>query len=422
MKKRNLLVGALMAGVIGAGLYQTSLTAEAKTGYEADDASQVAYGKLNDEQKALVSQSFNADYYAAQYPEIAAKYGKDNKEALLNHFLEFGLWEGRVGNADFDPTAYASAYSDLRDAFGKNILAYYEHYYKIGKDESRPITTLEDIYRNNALDKEPDIVIIPFFEKSKLIDKDIFKAARYSGNVGGSGNAAAPSNAFVAPIAEIPSTDAAVVQTTTGETAVIVDANNQQAVDVLQKCKDMKYIGQMERYNESTNTYDSYNFYVAKAGSGVDLYLSTFNWSETAEPQPQIIDSTYAKNEDGTIDSSKVSGSYDEISLIELFADYSDKHEPEVSLSTNTRNEYNIINKWIDSTSPVSENLETQYDSGYSSFTDSSTDDKANVNTEYAVTYDFKQNADGTVDFSVGAYNEEEGFAIAAGYTFEAPN
>ncbi len=421
MKKRNLLVGALMAGVIGAGLYQTSLTAEAKTGYEADDASQVAYGKLNDEQKALVSQSFNADYYAAQYPEIAAKYGKDNKEALLNHFLEFGLWEGRVGNADFDPTAYASAYSDLRDAFGKNILAYYEHYYKIGKDESRPITTLGDIYKNNALDNQPDIVIIPFFEKSKLIDKNIYKAASYLSNAGGSGNAAASNYVGAAPVVEAPSFEAAVVQTTTGETAVVIDANNQQAVDAMQKCKDMKYIGQLARFNESTNSYDSYNFYVVKSGSGVDLYVSQYNWGETAEPQPQIIDSTYAKNEDGTIDSSRVSGSYDGVSLIELYTTYSEDLEPIVEVSTNTDNQYNIINKNVDSTSDV-QYKETVYDDNSVAFTDFAVDDKGNDSTEYAVAYDFKQNADGTVDFSVGAYNEEEGFAIAAGYTFEAPN
>ena len=201
----------------------------------------------------------------------------------------------------------------------------------------------------------------------------------------------------------------------------VIDANNQQAVDAMQKCKDMKYIGQLARFNESTNSYDSYNFYVVKSGSGVVLYVSQYNWGETAEPQPQIIDSTYAKNEDGTIDSSRVSGSYDGVSLIELYTTYSEDLEPIVEVSTNTDNQYNIINKNVDSTSAV-QSKETVYDDNSVAFTDFAVDDKGNDSTEYAVAYDFKQNADGTVDFSVGTYNEEEGYAIAAGYTFEAPN
>lgn len=37
---------------------------------------------------------FDASYYSAAYPDVAAAYG-NNADALLNHFISFGVKEGR---------------------------------------------------------------------------------------------------------------------------------------------------------------------------------------------------------------------------------------------------------------------------------------------------------------------------------------
>ena len=55
---------------------------------------------------------FNADYYYNRYPDLQVTIGKDAK-ALLEHFVDFGMKEGRVGNAAFDVKAYMKNNPDL---------------------------------------------------------------------------------------------------------------------------------------------------------------------------------------------------------------------------------------------------------------------------------------------------------------------
>ena len=56
---------------------------------------------------------FDADYYRSAYPDVAAAFG-NNKAALFNHFVNYGLREGRSCSADFNPQAYRAKYADLR--------------------------------------------------------------------------------------------------------------------------------------------------------------------------------------------------------------------------------------------------------------------------------------------------------------------
>ena len=41
---------------------------------------------------------FDPVYYAERYPDVVAALG-DSKQALLNHYLNFGIAEGRFENA-----------------------------------------------------------------------------------------------------------------------------------------------------------------------------------------------------------------------------------------------------------------------------------------------------------------------------------
>lgn len=97
---------------------------------------------LSEKDKALLQSMFDADFYAKENPDVVEIYG-DTEDRLFAHFIEYGLWETRQPNKDFNVNAYASAYDDLRRAFGDDVMAYYRHYDEKGKAEGRDITTIE---------------------------------------------------------------------------------------------------------------------------------------------------------------------------------------------------------------------------------------------------------------------------------------
>lgn len=104
------------------------------------------------EEKALEN-IFDASFYASENPDVVATVGTD-VDKLFEHYLIFGIWEARQPNEDFNVNAYASAYSDLRDAFGdepraRQLLDYTLHYCNYGIAENREITTVEECHENN---------------------------------------------------------------------------------------------------------------------------------------------------------------------------------------------------------------------------------------------------------------------------------
>ena len=83
---------------------------------------------------------YSAVYHAAAYrnynPDVAAAFGND-EAALLNHFINHGMAEGRRGSDSFDLAAYKKYNGDLVDAFGEDNKSYYLHYINNGKAEGR---------------------------------------------------------------------------------------------------------------------------------------------------------------------------------------------------------------------------------------------------------------------------------------------
>lgn len=79
---------------------------------------------------------FDASYYYDTYPDVAAAFGM-NEEALFQHFVNYGVKEGRSGSAEFNPQAYRQRYADLQEAFGSDMAAYCRHYVAYGKAEGR---------------------------------------------------------------------------------------------------------------------------------------------------------------------------------------------------------------------------------------------------------------------------------------------
>ena len=79
---------------------------------------------------------FDADYYYNTHRDVANAFGKDNK-ALFNHFMTYGIYEGRQANIEFNVEAYKERYRDLSETFGSDIRTYYIHYILYGKAEGR---------------------------------------------------------------------------------------------------------------------------------------------------------------------------------------------------------------------------------------------------------------------------------------------
>ena len=80
---------------------------------------------------------FDADFYYNKYPDVQETVGHD-AEALLEHFINLGMKEGRAGKAGFNVRAYMKNNLDLVTQYGISDLSdYYYHYISSGEAEGR---------------------------------------------------------------------------------------------------------------------------------------------------------------------------------------------------------------------------------------------------------------------------------------------
>lgn len=87
---------------------------------------------------------FDADYYYGIYADLRSYIG-NNPKKLLQHFVTFGMQEGRRGNDEFDVTAYMENNPDLVQLFGtEDLESYYLHYINCGKKEGRSALSAND--------------------------------------------------------------------------------------------------------------------------------------------------------------------------------------------------------------------------------------------------------------------------------------
>ena len=111
------------------------------------DATGIAqYFGLKKEKPEEYSAVFDAAYYADRYPDLKTAFGNDDS-ALLQHFIQYGMAEGRQGSSQFDVYSYKNLYPDLRAAFGNNLKSYYMHYISSGKAEGRKATGVNTLQK-----------------------------------------------------------------------------------------------------------------------------------------------------------------------------------------------------------------------------------------------------------------------------------
>ncbi|SDB53708.1 VanW like protein [Pseudobutyrivibrio sp. YE44] len=97
-----------------------------------------AQAASNDELIAA-SKIFDGAYYATLYPDVAASVN-GSQLALLNHYVYFGVYEGRNASATFNATDYMNKNPDLKAVYGDNMIGYVFHYANAGKAEGRDAT------------------------------------------------------------------------------------------------------------------------------------------------------------------------------------------------------------------------------------------------------------------------------------------
>lgn len=104
---------------------------------------------------ASLKDYFDAKYYASLYPDLQAAYG-DDEEGLYEHYITFGIKEGRSASRVFNVKKYREKYADLDAAFGDNWDAYADHYtlfgMKEGRDGGGDGTLSMDAYANQYYD------------------------------------------------------------------------------------------------------------------------------------------------------------------------------------------------------------------------------------------------------------------------------
>ncbi len=82
-----------------------------------------------------LSDVYDPEYYLAHYEDV--RQYADDPEALIRHFMIYGMKEGRRGNDEFDPNLYFGRYADIREAFRNIIGMGYYNYISSGKEAGR---------------------------------------------------------------------------------------------------------------------------------------------------------------------------------------------------------------------------------------------------------------------------------------------
>jgi hypothetical protein len=136
-----LTLGALLLGVAQAATYQGIVnqvgnggptTGLPGTGQPTTNPSATTGAVTSDRRLQVLDPTF----YVNAYPDLKAAFGA-NVAAAQNHWLTYGINEGRQSSATFAITSYIARYPDLKRAFGNNYAAALDHWFNHGINEKR---------------------------------------------------------------------------------------------------------------------------------------------------------------------------------------------------------------------------------------------------------------------------------------------
>lgn len=93
------------------------------------------YGQLRKQYESV----YNLQDYLNYNPDVREAVGT-SQYLVIDHFINFGMKEGRQASSEFNLDAYKANNPDLVAAFGDDNVKYYEHYISSGKAEGRKAT------------------------------------------------------------------------------------------------------------------------------------------------------------------------------------------------------------------------------------------------------------------------------------------
>lgn len=125
----------------------------------------VMLGSVSHAESTGIEDIFDEHYYADTYPELKLLYGYD-RAALLDHFMNIGLYEGRTMNEMLDIVKYRETYPDLQAVFGDDWDAYVMHYLTCGAFE----------HRDNGTDFDPVDYLERYGDLKAVLGNDILAA------------------------------------------------------------------------------------------------------------------------------------------------------------------------------------------------------------------------------------------------------
>lgn len=124
--------------------------------YELTESGAFVFANLRTETKVSYDYSLVYDnaYYAAHNPDVAKAYNNDSAK-MFQHFVKYGIKEGRKANLTFDVKYYQANNTDLKNAYGDNWEAYFKHFMKYGVTEGRKSSVIYNgryyVQKNNDL-------------------------------------------------------------------------------------------------------------------------------------------------------------------------------------------------------------------------------------------------------------------------------
>ncbi len=146
----NMRKSKLFRGVATMAAAMTLFVSLSFNSFAMSEPAQNQCRPLTADEVSVISRIFDAKWYAKDNPDVVKIYG-ESEEALLNHFVSFGIWEQRQPAVDFNVDVYATRNPDLQREFGDDIIGYYLHYaYFPAERQSRTIPTLADAYYHDT--------------------------------------------------------------------------------------------------------------------------------------------------------------------------------------------------------------------------------------------------------------------------------
>lgn len=417
MKSKALTIATALFLSVGM-IFTPTISVKAAGLTQVADSGSVNYGTVSEEEKQVLAGLFDFEYYKKQNPELVEKLG-DNYQALFEHFCNYGLFEGRCCSADFDPSAYAAAYDDLSDSYGTDILKYYIHYATEGKSGGRTITTLSECAKNNISVTslaDPSIIITPevYIIATTLGTTDYQKAssdigkAAYKAAITGKAVAVSSESSENSDNSDNDNADNNNDNNNDNNDIVIIVPDDDEEASARARAMGLEPVGTIDAEDNHITIY------VIKGGEGAALYDCPWD-----EEEARIVDNTDNYEEPEDINENFEEYIVETVNL-DLFNSYDE--ETEENLPGNTIEAFTWPMAFADNTDVDAGTHEKSTDRDledepYDIFEDPNGDE----NTEYAITASIDLNDDGTLNVTVGGYDNDEdsNFGFVAEYTME---